>query len=258
MNALYTAGDEVVLRIGRPTAEPSSAIWLASLLTEAGVRVPRFLHHDVIVDDGLVVFAQQREQSVAAIDWREVGTMVARVHTLDPSIVAEHFPTPPCTSFPWWDFDRLLAEIGPTIDDEARRGLTAAIERHRGWSDIEVEPVLLHGDVHPGNVIQSAAGPVLLDWDLVCIGPRAWDHGPLMTWAERWGGERGTYEVFANGYGRSLGDDPVAAAVAELRLVAATLLRVRAGRSDPVAAAEASRRLRWWRGDPDAPPWHAA
>jgi hypothetical protein len=34
------------------------------------------------------------------------------------------------------------------------------------------------------------------------------------------------------------------------------LMRVRAGATDALAAAEAERRLRWWRGDPSAPTWH--
>jgi hypothetical protein len=51
--------------------------------------------------------------------------------------------------------------------------------------------------------------------------------------------------------------DGVAEAIATLRLVAATLMRVRAGRHDEAARDEAEGRLRWWRGDADAPPWHA-
>jgi hypothetical protein len=38
-------------------------------------------------------------------------------------------------------------------------------------------------------------------------------------------------------------------------LVAATLMRVAASIDDPRALPEAERRLRYWRGDPDAPPW---
>jgi Ser/Thr protein kinase RdoA (MazF antagonist) len=117
--------------------------------------------------------------------------------------------------------------------------------------------VLCHGDVHPGNVMQTDAGPVLLDWDLMCTGPAAWDHAPMMSWSERWGGRPGEYEAFAAGYGRSLRGDAVAESLAELRLVAATLMRVRAGRNDAAAAEEAERRLQWWRGEPDAPPWQA-
>jgi hypothetical protein len=71
------------------------------------------------------------------------------------------------------------------------------------------------------------------------------------------GRRAGEYEAFARGYGRSLRDDPAAMAIAELRLVAATLMRVAASIDDPAARPEAERRLRFWRGDPDAPPWTA-
>jgi Ser/Thr protein kinase RdoA (MazF antagonist) len=204
------------------------------------------------------VFAVAREHVVGPTDWAAVGAMVRCVHELDPDVISAGYPAPPCWSFPWWDFESLLADVGPMLDDAARRGIEGAVARHAGWQQRVSNPVVLHGDVHPGNVIQAADGPVLLDWDLVCIGPPAWDHGPLMTWTERWGGEPDVYERFAEGYGASLRGDPVAEAVAELRLVAATLMRVRAGRSDAAAAVEAERRLQWWRGDPRAPQWRSA
>ena len=56
----------------------------------------------------------------------------------------------------------------------------------------------------------------------------------------RWGWPARWYDEFADGYGRSLADDPVTIAIAELRLVAATLLRLRAGRADAAAMPEAS------------------
>jgi hypothetical protein len=258
MNALFAAGDDVMLRIGRPTADPRAAAWLAEQLTAHGVRVPRFVGHEPMVDGPLAAFAVAREHVVGPTDWAAVGAMVRRVHELDPDVISVGYPAPPCWSFPWWDFDALMADVGPLLDEPARRGIEGAIARHAGWHQRVSNPVVLHGDVHPGNVIQAADGPVLLDWDLVCIGPPAWDHGPLMTWTERWGGEPAVYERFAEGYGASLRGDPVAEAVAELRLVAATLMRVRAGRSDAAAAVEAERRLQWWRDDPRAPQWRSA
>ncbi len=57
------------------------------------------------------------------------------------------------------------------------------------------------------------------------------------------------------GYGEDLSRDPVTRSLTILRLVAATLMRVRAGRTNSVAAAEAERRLRYWRGDAEAPVW---
>lgn len=258
MNALFAAGDDVVLRVGRPTAEPRAAVWLAAELARHGIRVPRHTRPDPYVHPPFAVFAVVRERSVGPVDWRGVGEMVARLHRIDPRLVVGHHPAPPCSSFPWWDFDRLLDDVGDLLDRPARRGIEAALHRHRGWASRGERIVLCHGDVHPGNVIQTADGPALLDWDLLCVGPIGWDHGPLMTWTERWGGEPGIYDAFAAGYGRSLRGDPVAEAVAELRLVAATLMRLRAGRHDERAATEAAARLRYWRGDPDAPAWRAA
>jgi hypothetical protein len=76
-----------------------------------------------------------------------------------------------------------------------------------------------------------------------------------MTWTGRWGGDPGIYDDFASGYGRTFRGDELAEAIAELRLVAATLMRVRAGRTNSAAAAEARLRLRYWRGEADAPQW---
>jgi hypothetical protein len=91
----------------------------------------------------------------------------------------------------------------------------------------------------------------------MCIAPPGWDHAMLLTLAERWGGDPRAYAEFAVGYGRSLADDVTTRRFAELRNVAATLMRVRAGRTDPAARAEAERRLRYWRCDPEAPQWRA-
>jgi Ser/Thr protein kinase RdoA (MazF antagonist) len=151
-----------------------------------------------------------------------------------------------------------MHDVAGDLDNSSRTAIEAALARSVPLLDDQRERswVICHGDVHPGNVIQSPDGPVLLDWDLLCRGPVAWDHAPLLTWTRRWGGDAGIYESFADGYGISLRDDPLAEALAELRLVAATLMRVRAARQDPAAADEAELRLRYWRGEPDAPQWH--
>lgn len=257
MNALFATGDDVVVRVGRPTGAAISAARLAAFLTGQGLRVPRYLDLDPWEDDGLAAWAVRRETTDGEVDWAEVGEMVARVHRIDPARVRGLHPLPAASAFPWWQFDRLVADVDDLLDDAARRGITAALRQHGDWAYRGAPLVLCHGDVHPGNVLATAEGAVLLDWDLLCTGPAAWDHAPLMTWTERWGGAPGLYEAFAEGYGRSMRGDDTAEAVATLRLVAATLMRLRAGRHDPAARAEAEQRLRWWRGDTDAPPWHA-
>jgi Ser/Thr protein kinase RdoA (MazF antagonist) len=258
MNALFTCGD-VILRVGHTNAPAGVAVVLAQYLARAAIPVPVPASDRVVEIDSLSVTAWHRiEPTGEPVDWEAVGRAVACLHELPPLTLPAVVPLPFPTSFPWWRFDDLLGDARPDLDPAASAGLEAAIERRRGWFDPDrLALVVCHGDVHPGNVMMSADGVVLLDWDLICLGPRGWDHAPMMTWATRWGGQPGEYEAFASGYGRSMRGDGQAEAIAELRLVAATLMRVLAGRRDPAARAEAERRLRYWRGEPDAPQWTA-
>jgi len=256
MNVIFTCG-EVVLRVSAPSTDASASIELARFLHDQGLRVPSSVRTDAVVEGGLSVTAWDLiEPSEEPIDWRTVGEMVRRVHDLPAGSLPEIVPLPWPDDLPWWDFPQLLETTAAAIDGAARRGLEAAIARHVGWHDF-ADRVVCHGDVHPGNVMMTDEGPVLIDWDLLCWAPPGWDHGPMMTWESRWGGRAGEYAAYAEGYGRTLVGDPAAEAYAELRLVAATLMRVRAGMRDPEAMPEAQSRLRYWRGEPDAPAWQA-
>lgn len=255
MSSLYSAGDTVV-RVVPGRAPTDEALWLVGALTRRGVRVARHVRAPLVLD-GCTVFGLERLADVGAIDWREVGAMLRRVHDWAPAEVAAHHPLAIAADFAWWRADEMLAEVADLIDIPARRGLEAAIAAHGDWRDRAGTPLVCHGDVHPGNVLQTADGPVLLDWDLLCLAPVAWDHAPMITWEHRWGGEPGAYERLAAGYGTDLRGDPLAESLAVMRNVAATMMRVRAGRNDPAAAAEAQRRLAYWRGDVDAPQWRA-
>lgn len=260
MNALFTCGDEIVLRVARTTAPVEQALWLMERLAAEGVRVPRPAIPGAVHRGDLSVLAIERLHPRGAVDWAAVGAMVARTHRIAVDDVAAHYPLPFCGSFPHWRVEVLREEIDDLLDAPARAALDAALARCEGWRDrIAAAPeVFCHGDIHPGNVVQTESGPVLLDWDLACHGPAAWDHAAVMTWTERWDGVPGLYEAFAAGFGRSLRGDPVGDLLAEMRLLVATMMRVRAGRTNPDAAEEARRRLRYWLGDPAAPRWRPA
>jgi len=256
MTALFLAGDETMLRVALH-GEGDWPFW-RERLTRAGVRVAQAARPESVVIDGFTISAVERLEAVGSIDWREVGAMIRRVHDLtnaDGRDLLDRLPW--AGSFAHWDIGAVLAEVQAFVDDDALEGMMACLLRWQGWRErLADEPqVVCHGDVHPGNVVPTAAGMVLIDWDLRCRAPIGWDHCALMTWAERWDGEPGMYDAFAEGYGRSMRADRTAMALAELRLLVATLMRVRAGRSDERAADEAETRLRWWRGDPDAPRW---
>lgn len=265
MNAVFAAGD-TVLRVGRPTAPASSAYDLADQLTAAGIRVAQpAARRAVVVDDDdrtgqpLVVTTWEMLRSTGnEADWVAVGRMVRLLHEMTPTIVPPGYPVPYCTTFPWWQFDGLLADIESDIDDGSRQGLANAVDRHRRWIDEsggQERWILCHGDVHPANVIAAEGGPVIIDWDLLSLGPPGWDHAPLLSMIRHWGYAPTTYEQFADGYGSDLRDDPVTVALTDLRAAAATIMRVIAGRQNPTARLEADRRLRYWRGDADAPTW---
>ncbi len=250
MNSLYTAGDDVVLRVGPPSFPVAAEVAWLDMVGRHEVRVPRLVR-EPIERDGVVVYALERIHPSGSIEWASVGAMIRRVHALEVVL-------PFCGDFPHWQIEGLFDDVRDLVDPEAAQGLARAVARWEGWRDrAAAERVVCHGDVHPGNVLPTDDGPVLIDWDLRCLAPPGWDHAALMTWTERWGGAAGMYDSFAEGYGRSLRGEWTAEALAELRLVVATLLRVRAGRHDPAAAAEAEQRLRFWRGDPDAPAWTA-
>ena len=260
MNAVFAAGP-FVLRVARPSAPGEAALALHETLRSFGVPVTRPARADVVTVGDVVVTCWERVVTTAeAVDWREVGDIVRRVHSIAPDALPVDYPLASPRDLPWWDFETLLADTADLVDGPARAGIDAALERRAGWEQWEADGaghVVCHGDVHPGNVVMSADGPVLMDWDLLSSAPAGWDHAPLMTWTARWGGAPGIYEAFADGYGRSFRDDPTAEGYAELRLLAATLMRLRAGRSDPEARVEAERRLAYWRGEARAPAWTA-
>jgi len=256
MNAIFRS-DDVVLRVSTPTAPAELSIELAGVLADAGIPVARPARTDVVhVDDFSVTAWDHVPSSGEPVDWRAVGAVVRRVHALQPSDVPAGLPTPSPAAFPWWNFDQLLADVADHIDDDAMAGLTTSIEQGRGWSDFD-ETVVCHGDVHPGNVIMTSGGPVLIDWDLLCLAPPGWDHAPLLTWAHPWGGDPHLYEAFAAGAEWSAHGHGPTEMMARLRLVAATLMRVKVGMADESAMPEAQRRLAFWRADPDAPVWRA-
>ncbi len=260
MNAIFDVpGTGAVVRVGHATAPAAAGHALAGTLAAAGVATVRAVDGWVADIDGFAVSGWERvPETRRAVDWEAIGATVDTVHQLAPSGLPADYPLPSPTVFAWWQFETLLGEVGDDLDAPARVALAAAIERNSWWlAAVGEQQVVCHGDVHPGNVLVAAEGPLLIDWDLLCWAPPAWDHAVLLTWGERWGGAPDVYPRFAAGYGRSFADDPLTLALGELRNVAATLMRVRAGRTDAAAAAEAERRLRYWRGDPDAPAWRA-
>jgi aminoglycoside phosphotransferase (APT) family kinase protein len=69
-----------------------------------------------------------------------------------------------------------------TRSRRALRRALADLHRHLDATAVDgsAGAALVHGDLHPGNVVMSAAGPVIIDWTDHRIGPRSLDLAP--TW----------------------------------------------------------------------------
>lgn len=260
MNHVFRAGD-VVLRVAPDHVDGQGHVELAQRLLEAGLPVVRPLDDAVSLDGFVVTIWEHIDQAHhARIDYQQVGAAIARLHRIDTGWLPPRVRLAWCGQADWLQLESVYmrAAAAGVVDSHDLAVLAREYEALADWQQqARTEPdVVCHGDVHPQNVLMRNDGQaVILDWDSLCLGPAAWDHAPLLTWEERWGGEAGTYEAFAAGYGADLRGSPVAQLLARVRLLAPTLNKIMQGAQDDERAAEARRRVRYWRGDPDAPPW---
>lgn len=263
MNATFASGD-IVIRVGWPEAPAEIGLELLDALTAIGIAVPTPLPLAPVRADGLTAIALRRLEAVdRPVDWTAVGRMIARLHALDPDSIPAGYPLVDPATLPWWDVVTVLeglevaAGFTDLVDEGSRDALRAAVERSRSWlaQVTDGERVLCHGDLHPGNVLMTSDGPVVLDWDLMALAPGSWDHIPLLAVIGPWGGDPAWYRHFADGLGSDLSGSDAVSRLAETRNLVATLMRLRAALTEPSAVGEARLRLAHWRGDPTAPRW---
>ena len=242
-----------VLRVGHFTSDPSTAQQLASMLRNAEFRVPDVISTWQQDETGLGVIAYQDvPETGESIDWHEVGRMICRLHThIAPSDIPKGYPIASPTSLPWWNFGEMLDRLQATeiVPSQELSMLHDAAERGAAWCDIaETSPnVLTHGDVHPGNILMSEDGPVLIDWDLLSTASPLWDHVPLKAWSTPpWQGNADAYIAFAAGYGAVDWEADSLDVVVEMRNLAASVMKLIASASNSVIDEEAARRLKFW------------
>lgn len=260
MNLVFRVGD-VVLRVAPGHVDGQAHVELAQRLLETGLPVVRPLDDAVVIEGFVVTLWEHIAQPThARIDYQQLGAAIARLHRFDVGQLPPRLPLPWCGDADWLQLESVYARAAATsvVDREDLAVLARECAALADWQRqaLTESVVVCHGDVHPQNVLMRPNGDVaILDWDSLCLGPAAWDHAPLLTWEDRWGGQAGTYEAFADGYGADLRESPVALMLARVRLLAPTLNKIVQGATDAESATEARRRMRYWREDPNAPPW---
>ena len=176
VNAIYTVGDDVVLRIPKNTAGALADTYTESVAVPAamaaGVRTPALLAFDesfdvVDVPFGAYEWVHAPDGWPAADEgWRGLGRDLATLHTGVTSC-----PDPLGrldTPGRWCHADRMLDALTVIDDADCRRSLHAAFRRLelavQEWEETGT-PHLLHDDVKASNLLQrDGAYVAIIDW----------------------------------------------------------------------------------------------
>ena len=260
MNHVYRSG-HVLVRVG--ANDPTPQLVLMAYLSERGLDVvsPLDIAPLQYGEWWITAWPWVDPLAEATIDGERLGRTVRTLHDLPAASVAGLVPLPEYRSFSWLDIRHTLTVISTAraVDDSTLAVMhNEATALSNWWDDSTGEGVVVcHADVHPHNVLVTADGQYLIDWDSICLGPRQLDHAALYTWESRWGGPPELYESFNRGYGIDFRNDGTAELLARFRNLVATINMVARGIDNSVLRLEADIRLRWWLGDPNAPKWTA-
>jgi hypothetical protein len=115
----------------------------------------------------------------------------------------------------------------------------------------------IHGDAHPGNLLRTATGRVVLcDLDTIASGPRETDLVPAAHGVTRFGRDRADYERFAQWYGFDLLGAPSWPTLRRLRDLQLAIYLLPRPPADPAASHQLEHRLRTVLRDDDSAQWH--
>jgi aminoglycoside phosphotransferase (APT) family kinase protein len=259
-NAIYVLPvNGVAVRIARSVADLAKvekelrvARWLADQGFPA-VRVADEVGDQPLHADGRVVSfwcAVPRDEASPTVE--DLSVLLRRFHSL---------PSPPI-ELPVFDpFAAVPARLRhAVVDGNDLRFLDSLHERlQEGYERLEFSnPVgLIHGDAHRGNVLIRNGAPILLDFEVVAIGPREWDLVPTALAVDRFQLAEAAYRSFAATYGRDVTEwtgYPVLRAIRELTMTTWLMQNVE---EDPAVAAEFALRVASLREGDLGRNWHA-
>jgi hypothetical protein len=165
---VFAWGDREVIKVLRPglsdrLGQHEAAI--AARVTASGLAAPRLLGTERL--DGRFGLVYERLIGPAMLDrlsghpWlvdslaRQFASLHAQMHDASGSGLPDLVPSVREA------IDRVTDDLGPDRRDAALRSLDAVA---RG-------SVVCHGDMHPGNVMLTPSGPIVIDWLTARSGP---------------------------------------------------------------------------------------
>jgi hypothetical protein len=218
----------VVVRLATSKAmrhRVAKVVVVARWLSASGfpsVRLIEDIEQPVVAGDHIATIWHVVEEHGPPPTGSDLGHLIRRFHELEP----------PDSNLPNWDpLDDIRRRIGDA------EGLSEADHRYlidqcdeAGEALARVEYTLpagpIHGDAFLGNIIPSAHGPVLCDFDSTSIGPREWDLIPVALGQIRFGHPPSQQADFAAAYRLDVtrwSGFPVLRRIRELKLVTSAL-----------------------------------
>lgn len=260
-NAIYELPCEgVVARVARSTAladrvlrEVRIADWLAEQDYPA-VRTAADVKQAIEADGRLVTFWQLVPPTATEPTVADLGILLRRLHDLPaPSFQLPVFD--PLSVVP----DRLAYPGAAPPDDIAflRDRYEELAEAYRTLPP-SAPHGFIHGDAHRGNVLMSAAGPLLSDFETAALGPREWDLTPTAMSVERFALDARTYATFVDAYGQDVRDWPGFSVLRQIREITMTTWLMQLYDVSDQHAAEFRLRVESLHEGDDGRLWHAA
>lgn len=165
----------------------------------------------------------------------------------------------PAMTSPLRGVARALARHPDALDEPDRAWLTDEVARCETlWESMpfELPQGLIHGDAHPNNVLHTAHGSMLGDWDHVSRGPREWDLVQELYFARRFPTNHDDLAAAARSYGWDLRTRPFADDLVAIREVSGLGAYIRTAALRLVARSELAYRIETLREDQTSARWN--
>ena len=250
--ALWQAGD-VAIRVERPSTDARKLLDLVKVAALAGVPVAAPVCDEPFEQPaGQVTLWRWIEAAQQdRVDHRCFGAAIRRLHqgvTAEQWLAAGARPILETFSHRLQNNLDVLTAAGfdPSVVELLRRQGATWAEVARSSLPTPLGQVALHGDPHPGNVISTEGGCVLVDWEFASVGPGEWDHSHLLMHVRRGQAPQRRYDEFAAGYGEDIRSWKGTEAWIRLHEVLATARMATANVRDDTLAPRLEERLAWW------------
>ncbi|MFE7313127.1 phosphotransferase enzyme family protein [Streptomyces sp. NPDC057555] len=260
-NAIYALPSEgVAVRVARADTEDvrrkvvkelAVSRWLVSQGFPA-VRPCDELPQPTQAEGRFVTFWEYVPPGQVEPDLMDLAGLLRDLHALP----GPDFPLPVLDPFPL--MRRRLA-LAQDVERQDVEFLTEACDRSEAaFRGIMTDDAggLIHGDAHRGNLLARDSQVLLIDYEAVAIGPRAWDLIPTATAVDRFGLSPADYTAFCRTYGWDVTDWHGYQALRTVRELGMTTWLMQNVHSGP-AAAEFAIRMDSLREEDRERRWHA-